>query len=253
MNVFTKCVADAEKMYPVHPSVANFFRMMEAVEDIPERKPEWDVRKPYFPWEGRHEIDKAKVYDAEFAELCGEKEIRAEKFRKTHDICKKSKDDTPADRRRNKLYRLRKMYGDVWEDGREWYYENGKTGSKKSTEKDAEIFRNLRERSMENDARMDYITETVERKVGYNTVQRIMHNADKRMREIRAEASARHDNDGAIVETYDDSYVVRCGDGGFQFFYPSEYYDEKATWQFYEYMIGKYGMEYANKYAKGEI
>ena len=95
-----------------------------------------------------------------------------------------------------------------------------------------------------------------EHRVGYNTVERIMYNADKRMREIRAEMAEKnhgYDDEEFVVETYDDSYVVRCGDGGFQFPYPDEYYNEKATWEGYEYMIRKYGMEYANKYAKGEI
>lgn len=240
-----------------HMTIAEMVELRDfsvAVFSIPEKNPE---PLPYrfriaMPYEGKHEIDKAKVYDAEFAELSAEKEIRAEKFRKTHDICKKSKDDTPADRRRNKLYRLRKMYGDVWEDGREWYYENGKTGSKKSTEKNAEIFRNLRERIVENDARMDYITETVERKVGYNAIQRMMFNADKRMREIRAEMCAYRDDD-EVVETYDNSYVVIYADGmGYQHTYPDEYYNAQSEWLYCEHLIRKYGMEYANKYVKGE-
>ena len=253
MNVFTESVMLAEKMYPAHPSVADFFRMMEAVEDIPEEKP---APVPYrfhtaHPYEGKHEIDKAKIYDAEFAEINADKAIRAEKFRKTHDMRKKSKDDTPADRKRNKIRRIRKMYGVCFEDGKDWYWENGKDGQKKSTAIGAEILRNLKVAEMEKSAYADMIPD-VEHRVGFNAVQRIMYNADKRMREIRAEvAEGRYDD--TIVETYDNSYVVRCGDGGFQFSYPDDYYWWKATWESYEYMIRKYGMEYANKYARGEI
>ena len=103
---------------------------------------------------GKHE-DAVSVFDAMMAEILGEKELRAEKFRKTHDMRKKSKDDTPADRKRNKIRRIRKMYGVCFEDGKDWYWENGKEGQKKSTEPDAEIFRNLkhdvRERSLRGD------------------------------------------------------------------------------------------------------
>lgn len=225
--------------------------------DICEKLPDIPVAEPVC-FTGisdgkRSDAVQASLYDSIMAEISAEKSARAEKFRKTHDLWKKSKDDTPADRRRNKLYRLRKLYGDVWEDGREWYYENGKTGSKKSTEKDAEIIRNLRESSAESDARMDYITETVERKVGYNTVQRYMYNADKRMREIRAKvADPEGLCDDTTVETYDDYYVVITPEKESQHGYPYEYYNEQSTWKFYEYMIRKYGMDYANKYAKGE-
>ena len=80
-----------------------------------------------------------------------------------------------------------------------------------------------------------------------------MYNADKKMREIRAEV-AEGRCEGDTVETYDDSYVVIYADGeGFQHPYRREYYEAKATWDFYEYMIREYGMEYANKYAKGEM
>lgn len=193
--------------------------------------------------DGRVARREISVFDAMMAEIVAEKEIRAEKFRKTHDLCKKSKDDTPADRKRNKLYRLRKLYGDVWEDGREWYYENGKTGSKKTTGKDAEIFRNLKERSVENDARRDYITNPVERKVGYNTVQRMMFNADKRMREIRAE----------YAECGFDTYDGYCEKSEYNFRgYPDEYYQYQSEWNMCYCMIVKYGMERANKYVKGE-
>jgi len=220
----------------------------DAVQKIPEIVPEIPVRDSGYI--GKHEQN-VSVYDAMMAEIHADKAIRAEKFRKTHDLCKKSKDDTPADRKRNKLNRLRKMYGDVWEDGREWYYENGKTGSKKSTEKDSEILRNLKDAELERSAYAELIPD-MEHHVGYNTVQRIMYNADKRMREIRAEMCAYRDDD-EVVETYDDSYVVIYADGmGYQHPYPDEYYNEKATWEGYEYMIRKYGMDYANKYAKGE-
>ena len=78
-----------------------------AVDAIPEIKPE---PVPYrfhvaYPCEGKHEIDKAKIYDAEFAELHAEKAIRAEKFRKTH-----GKDKTNKERKADKIRRIRKLY-----------------------------------------------------------------------------------------------------------------------------------------------
>lgn len=226
--------------------------------DICEKLPDIPVAEPVC-FAGisdgkRSDAVQASLYDSMMAEISAEKYARAEKFRKTHDICKKSKDDTPADRRRNKLYRLRKLYGNVWEDGREWYYENGKTGSKKSTEKDAEILRNLKVAELEKSAYAELMPDNTERHIGFNAVQRIMYNADKRMREIRAEkADPEGRCDDTTVETYDDYYVVITPEEESHHGYPYEYYNEQSTWKFYEYMIRKYGMEYANKYAKGEI
>ena len=205
-------------------------------------------------WEsdGRSARREISVYDAMMEEIHADKAIRAEKFRKTHDICKKSKDETPADRKRNKIRRLRKLYGNVWEDGTEWFYESGKTGSKKTTEKCAEIVRNIRESVAESDARRDYLTEPVERKVGYNTVERIMYNADKAMREIRAKvANPEGKCDDTTVETYDTTFVVKSPYGENRYAYPNEYYIQKATWDYLEYLVRTYGMEYANREARG--
>ena len=215
----------------------------DAVQKIPETTPEIPMRD--FGYIGKHEQN-VSVYDAMMEEIHADKAIRAEKFRKTH-----GKDKTNKERKADRIRRIRKLYGECFEDGNDWYWERGRDGQKKSTEPDAEILRNLKDAELERSAYAELMPD-MEHHVGYNTVQRIMYNADKRMREIRAEMCAYRDDD-EVVETYDDSYVVIYADGmGYQHPYPDEYYNEKATWEGYEYMIRKYGMEYANKYAKGE-
>ena len=100
--------------------------------------------------------------------------------------------------------------------------------------------------------RSDYDAEInpSDRRVGYNTIQRMMYNADKRMREIRAEVA----DNIFVVETYDDFYFTVYEDGAkYQHHYPYEYYNCQSEWQECFYMIEKYGMEIANKKAKGEI
>ena len=183
----------------------------DAVQKIPEITPEIPVRDSGYI--GKHEKN-VSVYDAMMAEIHADKAIRAEKFRKTHDLCKKSKDDTPAERKRNKLNRLRKMYGDVFEDGREWYYENGKTGSKKSTEKDADIIRNLREASAESDAIRDYITDPVERNVGTATLQQKIDRKYAELQKAKADFCRDHKAHSA-----GDIYAV-TDFGHFVLFYP---------------------------------
>jgi len=180
---------------------------------------------------------------------------------RTHNVDRKGnpvkKDETNVDRKQNKRMRIHRLFGLAYEDtkyGKTVYYWDKNNGPKKYPEHEAEIFRNLRDAELERSAYAELMPEK-EHRIGYNAVERIMYNADKRMREIRAEMAEKnhgYDDGKFVVETYDDSYVVRCGDGGFQYAYPDEYYNEKATWEGYEYMIRKYGMEYANKYAKGE-
>lgn len=219
---------------------------------------EWNRRiEQEHHWEsnGRMARREISVFDAMMAELHAEKELRAEKFRRTHDLCKKSKDKTPADRKRDKKVRMRKLYGlAAFEDtnhGKTVFYWDVKGGAKKFPEYEAEIFRNLKQGEAEKSAYAELLGDP-EHHVGFNTAERFMYNADKRMREIRAEMCANRDND-ETVETYDDSYLVIYADGnGYQHPYPDEYYNEQATWKAYEYMIRKYGMDYANKYAKGE-
>lgn len=206
---------------------------------------EWNRREERsHMWEsdGRMARREISVFDAMMAELSADKEIRAEKFRKTHDLCKKSKDDTPADRKRNKLNRLRKMYGDIFEDGREWYYENGKTGSKKSTEKDAEIFRNLRERSVENDARRDYITDPVEHNVGKTTLQKQIDRKYAELQKIKTDFCEKN-----FLHPAGDDYAVTA-QFGFVVFYPNEFYQKK--WELQELEL-KQKKAYQRKLDKG--
>lgn len=218
----------------------------DAVQKIPEITPE--IPMPDSGYIGKHEQN-VSVYDAMMAEIHANKAIRAEKFRKTH-----GKDKTNKERKADKIRRIRKLYGECFEDGNNWYWERGRDGQKKSTEPDAEILRNLKVAELEKSAYADMIP-YAEHRVGFNAVQRIMYNADKRMREIRAEiADPEGLCDDTTIETYDNLYVViRDGVESRHYAYPDEYYFEKSTWEYYYYLIENYGIDYANKYAKGEI
>ena len=239
----------------------DFVSFALAVAKIPEIRPEKPATDGGYI--GKHE--QTSVFDAMMQEIHADKELRREKYLRTHGVDKfgnpVKKDKTNKDRKRNKLRRISRMYGFCFEDGKDWYWVCGPMGKKQNTELDAEIVTNLKVAERDRSLRDDYEDELDEeyweqigyvptRKVGYNTAERFMYNADKRMREIRAEIAEKYCGN---VETYDDSYLVIYEDGnGYQYPYPDEYYNERATWTGYEYMIRKYGMEYANKYAKGE-
>ena len=156
--------------------------------DIAENMPEIPMADPVrfggLGYGRRNTEVQASLFDAMMAELHGDKARRAEKFRKTHDRCKKSKDDTPAKRKRNKMLRMRKLYGLVFEDGNGWYYEYGSTGFKQTTEPDAEIFRNLKLAEMEKSARAD-MTEEPEHYVGKTTLSGMIDRVFKRLMEAR--------------------------------------------------------------------
>ena len=205
--------------------------------------------------EGRVARVEISVYDAMLAEILGEKQIRIRKFERTHHVDNSKKDKTKADRKRDKKIRMRKMYGlDAFEDtkyGKTVFYWDVKGGQKKFPEYEADILRNLKDAELEKSAYAEMLGDQ-EHYVGWNAAERMMYRADKRMREIRAKVCEGRCDD-TIVETYDDSYMVIYADGmGYQHPYPNDYYWYKVTWEGYEYMIRKYGMEYANKYAKGE-
>ena len=233
------------------------YQLMIAVNQIPERK-NVEPRVDFCPVDYGPGVHQKGVdwcdggYGYLYAELCMEHDAKKEKVRNRRRADRKHPENK-AERKKEQQNRLHRLYGLAYEDGYGYIW-NKKEGQKKFPEYEAEIFRNLKERSAEKDAICDYMTELRERKVGYNAAERIMYNADKHMREIRAKvADPEGKCDDTFVVTYDDSYVVIDPDGERQHCYPDDYYWWKATFESYEYMIRKYGMEYANKYAKGEI
>lgn len=233
------------------------YDFIEAVLNIPERKINPRIVTPFADDYGPGRHNKfASADDAGYGYLYEEmsREHEGTKARvRNRRRADRKHPENKAERKKEKQNRLHRLYGLAYEDGNRYIW-GKKEGQKKFPEYEAEIFRNLKERSAEKDAICDYMTELRERKVGYNAVERIMYNADKHMREIRAKvADPEGKCDDTFVVTYDDSFSVISPDGEYQFGYPDDYYWWKSTFEFYEYMIRKYGMEYANKYAKGEI
>ncbi|MBR3444779.1 MAG: hypothetical protein IKH14_02775 [Prevotella sp.] len=137
--------------------MAEFYRFAEAVWNIPEIEPEKIADNSGYI--GKHG-ENVSVYDAMMAEIYAEKERRLRKFERTHHADNSKKDETKTDRKRNKKIRMRKMYGlDAFEDmnhGKTVFYWDTKGGQKKFPEYEAEIFRNLKERSAEKSARADW-------------------------------------------------------------------------------------------------
>lgn len=175
--------------------------------------------------DGRRNTEKqVSVYDAMMAELHGDKARRAEKWRKTHDRCKKSKDDTPADRKRNKMLRVRKMYGLVFEDGHNWYWEYGSTGSKQTTEPDAEIVRNLKYAEMEKSAYAELLPDP-EHYVGTTTIAGMIDRLWKRLTELRKPY------EDAGYDCYVEYYYERDGVYRYLRYYNDEY---RRTYDDYE-------------------
>jgi len=179
--------------------------------------------------DGRRNTEKqVSVYDAMMAELHGDKARRAEKWRKTHDRCKKSKDDTPADRKRNKANRLRKVYGlNAFEDtkfGRTIFIWDGKSGRKKFPEHEAEIFRNLKERSAEKAAYAELLPDS-EHYVGTTTIAKMIDRLWNRLTELRKPY------EDAGYDCYVEYYYERDGVYRYLRYYNDEY---RRTYDDYE-------------------
>lgn len=148
---------------------------------------------------GRVAKAEISVFDAIHAELLGEKELRAEKFMRNHGVDKfgnpVKKDKTPKDRKADKIRRIRKLYGDVFEDGRYWYWERGKEGQKKIPDKDAEILRNMKDAESDRIMREDYEDEQrqaywdeigyVPERVGKTTLQKAIDRLWNKLAEMR--------------------------------------------------------------------
>lgn len=183
---------------------------------------------------GRVAKAEISVFDAIHAEMLGEKELRAEKFRRTHDLCKKSKDKTPADRKRDKKARMRKLYGDVFEDGRYWYWERGKEGQKKIPDKDAEILRNMKDAESDRIMREDYEDEQrqaywdeigyVPERVGKTTLSKVMNRTYARMQKIAHDFCEKNGYQWRECYAYDPKNHYYHVD------YPDEYYRVRSEY-----------------------
>lgn len=149
----------------------------EKMPDIPDAEP---VRFAGICNGIRNTTVQASVYDAMMAELHGDKARRAEKFRKTHDRCKKSKDKTPADRRKDKINRMHRMYGLMFEDGKNWYWEYCPEGRKQTTDPDADIVINRKIAEMEKAAYAELLPDR-EHIVGTTTLTSMIHRLWKQM------------------------------------------------------------------------
>lgn len=198
--------------------------------DICEKLPDYSVPESVrFAGIGngrRNTEVQASVWDAMMAELQGDKERRAEKWRKTHDRCKKSKDKTPADRRKDKMNRMYRLYGRMWEDGHYWYWEH-REGCKQTTEPDAEILRNMKVAEMEKAAYAELLPDR-EHIVGKTTLSGMINRLWKQMAELRKP----YEDKG--YECFENYYYRYFNGYRFMMNYTTEYYDVQSD---YEYLV----------------
>ena len=186
---------------------------------------------------GKHEQN-VSVFDAIHAELLGEKELRAEKFMRNHGVDKfgnpVKKDKTPKDRKADKIRRIRKLYGDVFEDGRYWYWERGKEGQKKIPDKDAEILRNMKDAESDRIMREDYEDEQrqaywdeigyVPERVGKTTLTKVMNRTYRRMQKIANDFCEKNGYQWGELYAYDPKNHYYHVD------YPDEYYRVRSEY-----------------------
>ena len=147
---------------------AEFAMFAEAVRNIPESKPvvhhfgycadERDAEP------GRHAkaefSPETSGYDYLYAELCNERNAEKARVRDRRKADRKHPENK-AERKKNEMRKIHRLYGCVWEDGFGWSWEY-KSGAKKVPEKEAEIFRNLKERSAEKVDLADWELESAE-------------------------------------------------------------------------------------------
>ena len=155
--------------------------------------------------------------------------------------------ENKAERNKNRMNRMYRLYGTIFEDGHDWYWENCKEGQKQSTEPDAEIFRNLKDAELERSAYAELIDDP-EHRVGFSELDRIIYNADKYMRERRAEVAEDHkDQDVELFDHY-------CTIDGDVCSYGSEYYYQEACLDFAVYTKNKgHKMTYAERCQIGDM
>ena len=190
------------------------------------------IAESCYAWNGigdgiRNTEKQVSVYDAMMAELHGDKARRAEKFRKTHDKCKKSKDKTPADRRKDKINRMHRMYGLMFEDGKNWYWEYCPEGRKQTTDPDAEILINRKIAEMEKAAYAELVPDR-EHIVGKTTISGMIAHLWKQMAELRKPY------EDAGYECFENYYYRYFNGYRFMMNYCTEYYDIQSD---YEYLV----------------
>ena len=108
--------------------------------------------------EGRVARAEISVYDAMLAEILGEHIAEKCRVRNRRKADRKHPENK-AVRKKEKQNRLHRLYGLAYEDtkyGKTVYFWDKKEGQKKFPEYEAEIFRNLKERSAEKIARADW-------------------------------------------------------------------------------------------------
>ena len=186
---------------------------------------------------GKHEQN-VSVFDAIHAEILGEKELRREKFMRTHGVDKfgnpVKKDKTNKDRKRNKLRRISKMYGFCFEDGKEWYWVCGAMGRKQNTELDAEIVTNLKIAERDRSLREDYEDEQrqaywdeigyVPERVGKTTLTKVMNRTYRRMQKIANDFCEKNGYQWGELYAYDPKNHYYHVD------YPDEYYRVRSEY-----------------------
>lgn len=138
--------------------MAEFYRFAEAVWNIPEIVPEKIADNSGYI--GKHG-ENVSVYDAMMAEIMDDRNAEKARVRNRRHADRKHPENK-AERNKEKQNRMHRLYGLAYEDtkyGKTVYFWDKKEGQKKFPEYEAEIFRNLKERSAEQIARADWDTE----------------------------------------------------------------------------------------------
>lgn len=135
--------------------MAEFYRFAEAVWNIPEIVPEKIADNSGYI--GKHG-ENVSVYDAMMAEIMDDRNAEKARVRNRRHADRKHPENK-AERKKGKQNRMHRLYGLAYEDtkyGKTVYFWDKKEGQKKFPEYEAEIFRNLKERSAEKIAREDW-------------------------------------------------------------------------------------------------
>ena len=114
--------------------------------------------------EGRIARAEISVFDAMLAEIYAEHDGEKARVRNRRKADRKHPENK-AERKKEKQNRMHRLYGIAYEDtkyGKTVYFWDKKEGQKKFPEYEAEIFRNLKERSAEKSARADWEIESAE-------------------------------------------------------------------------------------------
>ena len=129
--------------------------MIEAVRNIPEIMPEQIADNAGYI--GKH-AENVSVYDAMLAEIYAEHDGEKARVRNRRHADRKHPENK-MERKKEKQNRMHRLYGLAYEDtkyGKTVFFWDKKEGQKKFPEYEAEIFKNLKERSAESVARADW-------------------------------------------------------------------------------------------------